>query len=77
MQALLAVSEQDRDDAVAIWVPYQIFDKADREGDIPQGKLPFRFCGQPNMSSWHIRFQNCSGASNFCDPIDEPSLFSA
>ena len=43
MRAPPAVSEQDCIDAVAIWVPYRIFDKSDREGDIPQGKSPFRF----------------------------------
>jgi hypothetical protein len=50
VRALLAVSEQNRNDAVAIWVPYRIFDKSDREGDVPQGRSPFRF--QPNISSW-------------------------
>jgi hypothetical protein len=48
VRALLAVSEQDRNEAVAIWVPNQVFEKSDRKGGIPQGKSPFRF--QPNIS---------------------------
>ena len=44
MRVLPAVSEQGRNDAVAIWVPNQIFDKSDREGDISQERSPFRFC---------------------------------
>jgi len=43
VRAPLAGPEQNRDDAVAIRVPYRIFDKSDREGGIPQGKSPFRF----------------------------------
>ncbi len=42
MRALLAVSGQGRNDAVAIWAPNQIFDKSDREGDISQERSPFR-----------------------------------
>jgi hypothetical protein len=50
VRALLAVSEQHRNDAVAIWVPYRVFEKSDREGGFPQGVSPFRF--QPNISRW-------------------------
>jgi hypothetical protein len=46
VRAPLAGPEQDRDDAVAIRVPYRIFDKSDREGGIPQGKSPFRFLAE-------------------------------
>jgi hypothetical protein len=45
VRALLAVSEQDRNDAVAVRVPYRIFDKTDREGDVSQEWSPFRFYG--------------------------------
>lgn len=44
MRVLLAVSEQDRNDAVAIGMPNQIFDKSDREGDVSRERSPFRFC---------------------------------
>jgi hypothetical protein len=32
-----------RENNVVIWRPNQIFDKFGREGDVPQGKSPFRF----------------------------------
>jgi hypothetical protein len=43
VRVLLAVSKQDRNEVVAIWVPNQIFDKSDREGDVSQERSPFRF----------------------------------
>jgi len=34
VRALLARSEQDRNDALAIWVPYRIFDKSAKTGNV-------------------------------------------
>ena len=48
MRALLAVSEQDRNEAVAIWVPNQVFEKSDR------GRHPAREAAL-SLSAEHIR----------------------
>ena len=43
MRALLAVSEQDRNDATRFGCRTGSSTKSVREGDIPRGKSPFRF----------------------------------
>ena len=52
MRALLARSEQDRNDALAIWVPYRIFDKSDRKGDVSQEMSPFLFYRCFSFAYW-------------------------
>jgi hypothetical protein len=73
VRALLAVSEQGRDDAVVIWVPYRIFGKSDREGGIPQGKPPFRF--QPNISNWWPSSAFALGLGFFSGFVGGPRRF--
>lgn len=58
--------ERFRENNAVIWRPNQIFDKFGREGDVPQGKSPFRFGtkGMEMPSHRFLSFPYCFSVSS-------------
>jgi hypothetical protein len=67
-----------RENNVVIWQPNQIFEKFGREGDVPQGKSPFRLArrARENVKSPFLEFpvlffgkQQPDAAASVFDPV--------